>query len=189
MEMQENFTVAGYNFKTKEAAQDAKDELNAIKYVSAKTDTKDPKQVFILYNKLLDKELFKTLIGINYLRELQQFLYVSKEVPNDKIRPIPINFELQELLDDRRQLTKHKGALRAMEKKSRKYKDWFIKSLILNIILVIVLIAVIMITRSASNPNILNYEVNLQNKYAGWQEQLESQEASLKAREKELNKK
>ena len=35
--------VGGYEFNTKEDAQLAKDELNAIKYVSAKTNTKDPK--------------------------------------------------------------------------------------------------------------------------------------------------
>ena len=33
--------VGGYEFNTKEDAQLAKDELNAIKYVSAKTNTKD----------------------------------------------------------------------------------------------------------------------------------------------------
>ena len=44
--------VGGYEFNTKEDAQLAKDELNAIKYVSAKTNTKDPKQVYNLYNKI-----------------------------------------------------------------------------------------------------------------------------------------
>ena len=31
----QTFTVAGYKFATKEEAQDAKDELNAIKYLSS----------------------------------------------------------------------------------------------------------------------------------------------------------
>ena len=45
----QTFTVAGYKFATKEEAQDAKDELNAIKYLSSKTDGKDPKQAW--YNQ------------------------------------------------------------------------------------------------------------------------------------------
>ena len=43
--IKKGYAVGGYNFKTKDTAQEAKDELNAIKYMTAKTDTKDPKQV------------------------------------------------------------------------------------------------------------------------------------------------
>jgi len=78
----QTFTVAGYKFATKEEAQDAKDELNAIKYLSSKTDGKDPKQVYMLYNQILDKQLFNTPVGIDYLKELQQFLYINKDIPN-----------------------------------------------------------------------------------------------------------
>lgn len=183
-----DFIVAGYHFRSREAAQEAKDEQLAIKYVSQKTDTKDPKQVYLLYNKLIDKGLFKTLLGLNYLRELQHFLYLSQDIPNEKIQPIPIDFELQELIDDRRELVRNKDSLRELEKKSQKYHDYFIKSLIVNIVLLLSVIAFLLITKFSVNPNILNYETNLQNKYAGWQEQLESQEASLKAREQELGR-
>ena len=65
--------VGGYEFNTKEDAQLAKDELNAIKYVSAKTNTKDPKQVYNLYNKIIERKLFSTQIGMNYLKQLQTF--------------------------------------------------------------------------------------------------------------------
>ena len=81
-----NLTVGGYSFLSKEAAQAAKDELNAIKYVSSKTDSKDAKQVYMLYNTILDKEMFHSPVGLEYLKKLQTFLYNSKEIPNDKIR-------------------------------------------------------------------------------------------------------
>lgn len=183
-----NYTVGGYTFKSKEAADEAKNELNAIKYVSAKTNTKDPKQVYLLYNKLLDKELFKTLIGMNYLKDLQQFLYMSEEIPNDKIRPIPINYELKEVLEGKRELTNNKSIIRKLEKARDRYKDMYIKSLIINVVLVVAIIIMIIISMTASNPNVINYERKLQDKYATWQEQLKQQEESLKAREAELNK-
>ncbi len=183
-----NYTVGGYTFKSKEAADEAKNELNAIKYVSSKTDTKDPKQVYLLYNKLLDKELFKTLIGMNYLKELQQFLYMSEEIPNDIIRPIPINYELKEVLDGKREITNNKSLIRKLERARDRYKDMYIKSLIINVVLVVVIIIMIVISLTSSNPNIINYERKLQDKYAVWQEQLEQQEESLKAREAELRK-
>ena len=183
-----NYTVGGYTFKSKEAADEAKNELNAIKYVSAKTDAKDPKQAYLLYNKLLDKELFKTLIGMNYLKELQQFLYMSEEIPNDRIRPIPINYELQEMLDGKREITNNKSLIRKLERARDRYKDMYIKSLIVNVALVIVIIIMIVISLTSANPNITNYEKKLQDKYASWQEQLEQKEESLKAREAELNR-
>ena len=43
---EKGFVVGGYTFKTKQEAQEAKDEMNAIKYLSGKTDSKDPKQVY-----------------------------------------------------------------------------------------------------------------------------------------------
>ena len=161
--------VGGYEFNTKEDAQLAKDELNAIKYVSAKTNTKDSKQVYNLYNKIIERKLFSTQIGMNYLKQLQTFLYKSSEIPNDKIQPIPINADTQEALDKR--------------------KEHFIRAMVLNIILVIVIIAMFVILKTSSNPNILNYEVTIQNRYAQWQQELQSEEESLKAREQELNNK
>ena len=180
--------VGGYEFNTKDA-QLAKDELNAIKYVSAKTNTKDPKQVYNLYNKIIERKLFSTQIGMNYLKQLQTFLYKSSEIPNDKIQPIPINADTQEALDKRKEQIEFKSELRNLSIQVAKYRNNFIRAMVLNIILVIVIIAMFVILKTSSNPNILNYEVTIQNRYAQWQQELQSEEESLKAREQELNNK
>ena len=39
----------------------------------------------MLYNKIIDRQLFYTSIGLNYLKNLQQFLYNSPDIPDDKI--------------------------------------------------------------------------------------------------------
>lgn len=181
------FMVGGYEFATKEEAQLAKDELNAIKYVSAKTNSKDPKQVYNLYNKIIERKLFSTQIGMNYLKSLQTFLYKSSEIPNDKIQPIPINADTQDEINKRRERSEFKSELRDLSIKAARYKNNFTRVMIVNVILVIIIIAMFVILNTSSNPNVVNYEVNLQNKYAQWQEQLSSQEQSLKARENELN--
>lgn len=183
------YMVGGYEFNTKEDAQLAKDELNAIKYVSAKTNTKDPKQVYNLYNKIIERKLFSTQIGMNYLKQLQTFLYKSSEIPNDKIQPIPINADTQEALDKRKEQIEFKSELRNLSIQVAKYRNNFIRAMVLNIILVIVIIAMFVILKTSSNPNILNYEVTIQNRYAQWQQELQSEEESLKAREQELNNK
>ena len=55
--------------------------------------------------------------------------------------------------------------------------------------LVAVIAFMIIITLTSKNPNIIDYENKLQNKYSTWQEELESQEESIKEREEELYKK
>ncbi len=181
------FMVGGYEFASKEDAQIARDELNAIKYVSAKTNSKDPKQVYSLYNKIIERKLFSTQIGMNYLKSLQTFLYKSDEIPNDKIQPIPINVEAQEEINLRRERIEFKSELRDLSIKAARYKNNFTRVMIVNAVLVIIIIAMFFILNTSSNPNIINYEVNIQNKYSQWQEQLQSQEESLKARENALN--
>ena len=172
------FMVGGYEFTSKEDAQIAKDELNAIKYVSSKTNSKDPKQVYSLYNKIIERKLFSTQIGMNYLKSLQTFLYKSSEIPNDNT---------QDEINKRRERSEFKSELRDLSIKAARYKNNFTRVMIINVILVIIIVAMFIILNTSSNPNIINYEVNLQNKYAQWQEQLQSQEQSLNARENELN--
>ena len=181
------FMVGGYEFATKEEAQLAKDELNAIKYLSQKTNSKDPKQVYSLYNKIIERKLFSTHVGMNYLKNLQTFLYKSDEIPNDKIQPIPINAETQGEINIRRERSEFKSELRDVSVKVAKYKNNFTRVMIINVVLIIIIIAMFVILNTSSNPNIINYEVNIQNKYSQWQEQLQSQEESLNARENALN--
>lgn len=185
---EENFTVAGYTFTTKEAADDARNEMNAIRYVSSKTDRKDPKQIYILYNTMLDKELFKTPVGLDYLKDLQQYLYNNKDIPNDKIRPIPINLEIQSMLTDKREMTKTRSRLVGLTKERDKYKDRFIRMVIINIALVIVVIAMAVIMATSQTPTIINYENKIQDKYAGWEEELQSREAQVKQLEQQYKK-
>ena len=111
---EKGFVVGGYTFKTKQEAQEAKDEMNAIKYLSGKTDSKDPKQVYVLYNKIIDRQLFYTSIGLNYLKNLQQFLYNSPDIPDDKIKPIPVKSETQIAIDRRRERNEHRSELHTL---------------------------------------------------------------------------
>ena len=138
-------------------------------------------------------QLFLLLIwaGENGLSrvKLQDFLYVSDEIPNDKIQPISVDYELQELLKGRREITRNKSVINKLKKEKKKYNDMFIKAIIVNVVLVAVIAFMIIITLTSKNPNIIDYENKLQNKYSTWQEELESQEESIKEREEELYKK
>lgn len=183
---EKQYTVGGYTFTDKKAADAAKEEFQAINKMSSKINTKDARQVYALYNSIIDKKLFSTMVGLNYLKELQQFLYICKEIPNNRIRPIPINNDVQSVLEGKREIIENQSEIRILKRERNMYKSRFTTSVIINLALVVVIIAMIIITLTSKNPNIINYETNLQDKYSAWQEQLQSQEASLKAREAQI---
>ena len=61
------------------------------------------------------------------------------------------------------------------------------KSVILNILLILLVIAMFVITLTGNNPTILNYEQKLQNKYAGWEQELTERENAVREKERELS--
>lgn len=183
---EKQYTVGGYTFTDKKAADAAKEEFQAINKMSSKINTKDARQVYALYNSIIDKKLFSTMVGLNYLKELQQFLYICKEIPNNRIRPIPINNDVQSVLEGKREIIENQSEIRILKRERNMYKSRFTTSVIINLALVVVIIAMIIITLTSKNPNIINYETKLQDKYSAWQEQLQSEEASLKARETQI---
>jgi len=184
--IERGFVVGGYTFDTKEDADLAKEELSDIKYLSSKADYNDIGQVFRLYNNILDKKLFRTQVGMDYLKKLQQHLYKSKTISKEQIRPIPISPDTQKAIEERREAVKNKGLVRDLQKQLAVSKGRLSKSIALNIFLAIIIVAMMIITATGSNPNILNYETKLQDKYASWQEELDEREKEITQKEKEL---
>ncbi len=183
------YVVSGYTFLDEKQAMAARDEISAIKYVSGKTNTSDPAQVYVLYNKIIDKKLFRTPVGMDYLKELQRILYVSKEIPNDRIRPIPVEPQLQEALEERQAARDSRDRIRELERKCQRNQERFVRAMIVNIFLVVAVIAMVLIALSSSNPNIIDYENKLIDKYEDWNTQLKSKEEQLNELEKELESK
>ena len=73
------------------------------------------------------------------------------------------------------------------QKKKDEEKQKLIISYILNIMLVIAMIAMLVITVNSDNPNIMNYEKVLTNRYASWEQELTEREEVIRQKEKELS--
>ena len=72
--MAEKYLVEGYEFDNIEDANEAKKELEAVKYMSRRTDGCSVQEAYLIYNKIVEGNLFKTAIGFDYLRALEEFL-------------------------------------------------------------------------------------------------------------------
>lgn len=190
--MSEKYVVDGYCFKTQDEAAIALNEIEGIEYLRKRTNFKNPQSVLSVYDKIIDKELFKTPIGYGFLRELQQILYNASEIEPDSIRNIPVA-----AADEKKSKSKDKKNKKLYlmpEEQEKKYKNKITNLIILNVFIIIALIVVIIITNNSDNTNILNYRDRLEREYnekedelAAWDSQLREKEHQLNEREKEVN--
>lgn len=191
--MSEKYVVDGYCFKTQDEAAIALNEIEGIEYLRKRTNFKNPQSVLSVYDKIIDKELFKTPIGYGFLRELQQILYNASEIEPDSIRNIPVA-AADEKKSKKSKDKKNKKLYLMPEEQEKKYKNKITNLIILNVFVVIALIVVIIITNNSENTNILNYRDRLEREYnekedelAAWDSQLREKEHQLNDREKEVN--
>ena len=58
--------------------------------------------------------------------------------------------------------------------------------MVLNILLVLAVCAMFTIALNSENPNILNYERAVRDKYASWEQELTQREQTIREKEREL---
>lgn len=187
--MGEKYVVDGYCFKSQEEAAVAINEIEGIEYLRSRTNLKKPQNVLSVYDKIIDKELFKTPIGYGFLRELQQILYNSSEIEPEKIRSIPVASadEVKENKTKKSRGSKKKKLYLLPEEQEKKYKNKITNLIILNVLLVIALVVIIIITNNSDNTNILNYRERLEREYNEKEDELAVWDGQLKEKEQQLN--
>lgn len=191
----EGIIVEGFCFFDEEEAEQAKREREAIKYMKARTNMDYPETVLQVYNKMIEEKLFETEVGYAYLKELQDYLKTMPFIKNEDIAAITVRHpKMEDGVRKERQRQrqrekameeKRKAQMRREEKRpgSEKYK----LSLLFNLILAICIVLMFVISMTSKNPTILNYESNLVNKYAAWEQELTEREQAVREKEQELN--
>lgn len=77
-------------------------------------------------------------------------------------------------------------APRLPERKKKDFKGRFFLSVLINLILAASVGVMFFIALTSDQPNILNYERTLVNKYAAWEQELTEQENMLRERERQM---
>lgn len=187
---QQGFLVDGFLFQEEEDAEKAKREAEGIQYIKTNTSMDNPRMVWQVYDKIIQQKMFETPIGIAYLRELREYLLKVPAIDNDKIRPIPtdefVKREYVTIKGKEKKPAQQKERPEEERPQEEKSGQRLRISLAANVVLVLMVIAMFAITMSSNHPNILNYEENLLNKYAGWEEELTSRERQIMEKEREL---
>ena len=179
--MSKELIVGDYMFSTLEEANVAKLELDKIQKLTEKLVDADDEMLFKVYNRSIEKNTFRTPVGLEFMKALKKRLEKSRKI-KDNVLPIPVsvnNLEISEAKEKEDDIKKVRGD-------AKKYSSFFKWSLFINAVLVVVIIALFVITGTSKNPNIINYENALIDKYSSWESDLTQKEKDLRIKEKEI---
>lgn len=175
-----DFYAEGYWFGSLQDASQAQMEKKKAAYFESKLKGKDAQNILAVYDKILDEKIFSTPVGWEYLKYLQEKLRILG-VQEERIRPIPMYVSF--IHDNEESVVRQRiKPARKRDKTSDRLKI----SVIINILLGILVIAMFVIALSSKNPNILNYKRTIENEYAAWEQELTEREKLVRQKEAEL---
>ena len=176
-----------YSYEMVAEADDARVEAQRIARLEKQLDYTRPAFVLAFYKKALEDRVFKTVEGFSYLVHLRKYLESRKEDLSGVIPPIPADY-MSERAHYRMLINEVKDNLKKEKKKTHKLRHNNTTMGIVIAALVVALIAMLAIALVSDNPNILNYERVLQDKYATWEKELDEREELIREKELELKR-
>lgn len=179
--MDENRIAEGYLFMNEADAALAAQEKKKIAYLEKHLDYHSPENVLRVYKKAVLERVFRTPVGIEYLRRLQRALIQCGEFEETDIPPIALYATYEVRMRD-----SYAPVRPRVQPAKKKGTPWQVLSVILNIFLLLAVVCMFAITLKSENPNILNYEKQLVNKYAAWEQELTEREQTIREKEREL---
>ena len=112
-------TLNGITFSTAEEYLQAKKELEGIRYVKENNDMNNEQTVLALYNKFVQKNVFRTQIGYDFMKGLQEQLMRSANIDKSQIAKLPIRDfgeEDREKAQDKKNVTENKSVAKVPAK-------------------------------------------------------------------------
>lgn len=179
--------VNGFAFANDSEARQAEKEVEGVKFIKEKIDMDRPEAVLDIYNKMVRQKLFETAVGFTYLKELQDYLQTIPFINKEDILPIPVEHPILE-----EEMRKHYTGSKPKQQKAKEryinidYKNRYRIMYRMVVVLLICVAAMFAISMTAGSPTIFNYEQELINRYAAWEEELNEREASILEREEAL---
>lgn len=195
------YNIGGYIFDDENKAKLAAKELRAVEYILAQLKDADERGVLTVYKKLLNQRQFSTEIGMSFLTQLRQNLLQTGAFSEDEIPPV---YKLQEEEPKEETASAEDTVKEEPKEKKSKVADASTKVIkpqasdsseikklkffnrvliVLCITLLLCVIGMFYVNSTINSPTILNYEQEILNKYAAWEQELTEREAAVKEKE------
>lgn len=170
------FTFQGHTFDDEKQLIAAKKEAEAIEYLRSKTDFGNMNNLRKLYDRILDRDMMETVIGIAFLKEIRETLIGSGMFTDAQIRPVPLLPEVKKL-KKRKEIQKRSREMTLLERSER--KNTILKTVCFFLVLLVVGMFAVVLTGTRS-PWSLRYEEQLIDKYSSWEEEIRIKEERLR---------
>lgn len=174
--MEKKFTFQGHTFDDEKQLIAAKKEAEAVEYLRMKTDFGNMNNLRKLYDRILDREMMETVVGIAFLKEIRETLIGSGMFTDDQIRPVPLLPEVKKL--KKRKETQKRSRERTLLERSER-KNTILKTVCFFLIVIVIAMFAIVLSGYRS-PLAIKYEEQILNKYASWAEELQEKEDYLR---------
>lgn len=181
-ETQASRNAEGFIFLNAEDAGMAAKERKQVDYLEAHLDYRQPQQVMALYERLLRERVFRTPVGMIYLKHLQDFLLGQAQIDSARVPMIPVYTPCTYIPRRRERPTGDEADSSAGKTGAAGMRF----SVILNILLLAAVVVMFVVAFSSGHPNILNYRSAILNEYASWQQDLSEREQVIREKEREL---
>ena len=173
--MEKSFTFQGHTFDDEKQLLAAKKEAEAIEYLRSKTDFTNLNQLLNLYNRILDRDMMETVVGITFLEEIREILVSSGMFKEEQIRPVPLPKEKKKE-KKREEVRKRTREAIVLERNKKELLRWKIVCFFLSFLVVGMFVIVL---TGARSPLAVRYEEDILNKYSSWAEELQKKEDIL----------
>ena len=187
-----DWVVDGFQFATEQDANLARSDISRIERLEEKLDYNNIEMINAVYKKALDNHVFKTPVGYVFLKKLQAVLRKA-QTGGEKAADIPVQavYSLRDstapVLERIRVSNEKPKAQKSLSEAALEKKTIALRmSMLINAALLIMVLLMFWISTTGSNPNILNYEHALQNKYSQWEQELSERENAVREKEREL---
>lgn len=178
------YRLAGYVFIDEYDYKEAKKEEESVEYIKANADLNDLNKTIKLYNKLSERQTFRTVIGMNFLKELREKILKEEIIDEDSLPCIRVEKSGQSKSYSgtmmRETESKNKEIIKSLRNKLRNV--W-----IINAFLTLIIAAMILIALFAKNRSYSDIENEILDKYAAWAEELDARQKELDQKEASLN--
>lgn len=182
MEQSDTRIVAGYCFMGEDDAELARQEVKKIAYMDKHMDYSVPERTLMIYKRSIEERIFKTPVGYEYLKKMQDMLLQNSQINPADVPPVRMYVSFQPRLR-----TAGNGAGKKSISPKEKKGNKFVFSVVLNFALAGAVCAMFAIAMKSDSPNILNYETAIVNKYAMWEQELSNREQALREKERKWN--
>lgn len=187
MEIIMSKVIMGFEFQNEEEYITAKKELEYINKINENIKTAKPEQLLEIYNKIVNDKMFRTPVGMEYLRNIQLSLVKNKQIDKSRIQSIPAivyNDEGDSKKSSVKTIVNNSDSKSLKEnKKYIKYKDLYTKMIIVNVALVLVIIVMFVISHNSKKFDEDYYKESIENEYISWEQSIQERESIVKEKE------